>query len=126
MNREVNEMLSASSAQRPNQSNGKPELIPAQARELLNLRRLPAMLNVQQTAVMLGLAEHDIPVLVGAGLLKPLGNPPPNAVKHFAAVEVMELAGEIARLNKIRNAVYEYWRGKNAAKTRHSQYGNGR
>lgn len=88
----------------------------SQVRELLNLRRLPAMLNMAQTAAMLGLAEHDIPVLVRAGLLKPLGNPPPNAVKSFATVQVMELAGEIASLNKIRNTVYEYWRDKNASR----------
>jgi hypothetical protein len=110
MNHEVNEVLAA-------KSNGKPGLISAQARELLNLRRLPAMLNMAQTAAMLGLAEHDIPVLVRAGQLKPLGNPPPNAVKSFSTVQVMELAGEITTLNKIRNTVYEYWRGKNANKT---------
>ena len=46
-----------------------------QAKELLNLRRLPAMLNIQQTAVLLGLAEHDVPVLIGVGLLKSLGDP---------------------------------------------------
>ncbi len=44
------------------------------------------------------------------------GRPPPNAVKYFALIQVLELAGEISRLCKIRNAVYEYWRGKNAAK----------
>jgi hypothetical protein len=109
MNNEINEVLAR-------RSYGKPELISSQARELLNLRRLPAMLNMAQTAAMLGLAEHDIPVLVRAGLLKPLGNPPPNAVKSFATVQVMELAGEIASLNKIRNTVYEYWRDKNASR----------
>jgi hypothetical protein len=119
MNREVNEALFA-------RSNGKPELISAQARELLNLRRLPAMLNIQQTAVLLGLAEHDIPVLIGIGLLKPLGDPPPNAVKYFASIQVLELAGETFNLGKIRNAVYEYWRGKNAAKSksRFSRHGH--
>jgi hypothetical protein len=62
------------------------------------------MLNMAQTAVLLGLAEHDIPVLVRAGLLQPLGNPPANAVKHFATLQVMELAGEITQLGRIRNA----------------------
>ena len=116
MNTEINEILAA-------KSNGKPALISAQARELLNLRRLPAMLNMAQTAVMLGLAEHDIPVLIAAGLLKPLGNPPANAVKYFSTVEVLEMAGESAVLNKIRSTVYQYWRGKNAdnAKPRRSR-----
>ena len=69
MNRAVNEFLAAKTVE-------KPALISNQARELLNLRRLPAMLNMAQTAVMLGLAEHDIPVLVRHGLLQPLGDPP--------------------------------------------------
>lgn len=110
MNNEINEFLAA-------KASGRPGLISAQVKELLNLRRLPAMLNTAQTAALIGLAEHDIPVLVRAGLLKPLGNPPPNAVKSFATVQVMELAGELASLNKIRNTVYEYWRGKNACRS---------
>lgn len=118
MNRNVNEFLAAKTAERP-------ALISNQARELLNLRRLPAMLNMAQTAVMLGLAEHDIPVLVRHGLLQPLGDPPPNAVKSFATAQVLELAGEMAQLAKIRNAVYEHWREKNAAKTKANQPRNG-
>jgi hypothetical protein len=115
MNTSINEILDA-------KSNGKPTLISAQARELLNLRRLPAMLTTAQTAVLLGLAEHDIPVLIAAGLLKPLGNPPSNAVKYFGTVEVLEMAGERAVLNKIRSAVYQYWRGKNAANAKLRRY----
>ena len=111
----VNEVMAAKA--QAAQANGKPPLISAQARELLNLRRLPAMLNVQQTATLLGLAEHDIPVLLNACLLKPLGGAQPNAVKYFASVQVLELAGEVAVLNQIRRAVSEYWRGKNAART---------
>ena len=118
MNAEINEFLAT-------KSNGKPSLISAQAKELLNLRRLPAMLNMAQTAVMLGLAEHDIPVLITAGLLKPLGNPPSNSVKYFGTVEVLEMAGESAILNKIRRTVYQYWCAKNAARTSSCQSRNG-
>jgi hypothetical protein len=118
MNAEINEVLAA-------KSNGKPGLISAQAKELLNLRRLPAMLNTPQTAVLLGLSEHDIPVLIVAGLLKPLGNPPTNAVKYFGTVEVLEMAGESAVLNKIRSTVYQYWRRKNAGNAKPRRYRNG-
>ena len=76
---------------------------------------LAERLNIPQTAVLLGLGEHDIPLLIAAGLLKPLGNPPVNAVKYFGTVEILELAGESAVLNKIRSTVYHYWRGKNAS-----------
>lgn len=118
MNNEINEILAA-------KSNGKPGLISPQAKELLNLRRLPAMLNTPQTAVLLGLGEHDIPVLIAAGLLKPLGNPPANAVKYFGTVEVLEMAGESAVLNKIRSTVYQYWRGKNADYAKPRRFRNG-
>ncbi len=118
MNGQINEFLTA-------KSNGKPVLISAQAKELLNLRRLPAMLNSAQAAVLLGVAEQDIPVLARAGLLKPLGDPPPNAVKSYSAVQVLELAGEIAMLNKIRRTVYIYWRAKNAVYTSPRRARNG-
>lgn len=96
---------------------GRIELVSLQARDVLNLRRLPARLTVQQTAALLNCGEHDIPVLVSRGLLQPLGHPPPNAVKYFAPTEVLELAGDSKRMGQICDAVYEHWRGKNAAKT---------
>ena len=119
MNTHVNERIGSGAAAGAKSPTGSrpPELISATAKELLNLRRLPAMLNTAQTAALIGLAEHDIPVLVSVGLLEPLGDPPPSAVKHFATVQVMELAGEIALLSKMRNALYEHWRNKNARKS---------
>jgi hypothetical protein len=59
-------------------------------RELLNLRNLPARLEIQETGWYLGFAPHAIPILIGAGLLKPLGHPPRNGVKYFAAVTLAE------------------------------------
>jgi hypothetical protein len=94
----------------------KPPLISNSARELLNLRRLPAMLNVAQTATLLSRAEHDIPLLVRAGILKPLGNPPPNAVKFFATIEVLELAEDRDALNHICEIIVQHWQKKNQAK----------
>jgi hypothetical protein len=35
---------------------------------------------------------HDIPVLVKSKMLKPLGNPPQQAVKYFAAAEIEKLS----------------------------------
>ena len=96
---------------------GHPELVPHHIRELLNLRRLPAMLTAGQTAALLDCGgEHNIPVLVRAGLLHPLGTPPANAVKYFATVHVLELAADVKRLGRIRDAIYEHWNRKNARK----------
>ena len=93
------------------------ELVPVHVRELLNVRRLPARLNVPQTAALLNCGEHDIPLLVRRGLLKPLGHPPPNAMKYFAPTEILELAGDSKRMGQICDAIHDYWRGKNAAKS---------
>jgi hypothetical protein len=59
---------------------------------------------------------HDVPILVAARLLKPLGNPPPNSVKFFAASELLELAKDRVGLAKVTNAVNQHWQRRNAAK----------
>lgn len=59
-----------------------------QQRYLSLLGRLPARLNVEQAAWVLNCQSHDIPVLVAARLLKPLGKPPAYGVKYFATALV--------------------------------------
>jgi hypothetical protein len=113
MNPPLNERVNGHAGNGIRKPDDKPVLIASQARDLLNLRRLPAMLTIAQTAVLLNRGEHDIPVLVRAGLLKPLGAPPPNAVKFFATVEVLELADDRHVLDRICAVLTEYWRGKN-------------
>jgi hypothetical protein len=66
----------------------------------LNTLRLPARLNVEQTASILGFGAHDIPVLVRSRLLKPLGGGVRNCVKYFAAVEVEKLSRDKQWLDK--------------------------
>ena len=126
MNRGINEAVAGGLPARFVRSSGQPELLGAHARELLNLRRLPAMLNMQQAAVILGVGEHDMPALIRAGLLEPLGDPQANAVKYFAGIQILEMAGDPAYLGKIRNAIYEYWQGKKSAKAKPRQQRNGR
>ena len=57
----------------------------------LNVIRLPARLNKEQAAAVLGFAPHDLQVLIRAKKLKPLGSGAPNRVKYFAAVEIEKL-----------------------------------
>ena len=75
-------------------------------------RGLPARLDVGATAKLLGFAEHDIPVLVAAGRLTPLGDPAPNAPKWFAAVEVIQLAADREWLHKATKEISRHWRDK--------------
>src|SRR5262245_11893612 len=87
-------------------------------RTVLSLERLPARLDVQQTAALLGFQEHDIPVLVKAGLLKPLGKPAVNAVRYFSALIVEQLARDAGWLGRSTNTIYRHWQKKREREVR--------
>ena len=57
-----------------------------------------------------------MPILVATRVLKPLGNPPPNGIKFFAASELLELVKDRTWLAKVTNALNQHWQKKNAAK----------
>jgi hypothetical protein len=80
---------------------------------LLNCFRLPARLSAEEAAYMLGFQEHDIPVLVKAKLLKPLGSPAQAAPKWFAAAEIEVLSRDPKFLAKATDAVSARWRNRN-------------
>jgi hypothetical protein len=73
---------------------------------------LPARVNSEEASWLLGFAPHDIPVLVKAGLIKPLGRPAQSAVKYFAAVELEELKVDRKWLSRATEVVYGHWREK--------------
>jgi hypothetical protein len=79
---------------------------------------IPARLDYETTAKLLGFPEHDIPVLVKKGLLKPLGKPVPNCSKYFAACEIEALSLQAEWLHKATQAIYDRWHKKNAKKKR--------
>jgi hypothetical protein len=78
--------------------------------------RLPARLTAEQAAWVLNCQPHDVPVLVAARLLKPLGNPQKNSVKYFAASELLEQVQDRTWLAKVTNALNQHWQKRNAAK----------
>jgi len=76
-------------------------------KEFLNLASPPGRLNATEAAWKLGFEPDHIPILVSADLLKPLGHPPPGAMKFFLTAEIeqkksdakwMAKASEIVRL----------------------------
>lgn len=87
-----------------------------QQRFLALLGQLPARLTVEQTAWVLNCQTHDIPILVAARLLKPLGNPPANGVKFFGTTDVLELTKDRTWLTKVSNAIHLHWHRQNARK----------
>jgi hypothetical protein len=87
------------------------------------LGRLPARLTAEQAAWVLNCQPHDVPALVAGRLLKPLGNPAPNAIKFFATSDLLELAEDRAWLVKMTTAINQHWQRQNARKGSH--FGNG-
>ena len=77
-----------------------------------------ARLTVDQTAWALNFQPHDIPILVRAGLLKPLGNPPQNGVKFFATREVLELSKDDKWLHRATAAIHQHWHTRNSRKAK--------
>ena len=82
--------------------------------------RLPGRLNSELAARLLGFQKHDIPVLIAAKLLEPLGKPVPNAPKYFAAVSLEVLRSDPAWLDKAAKSIGRHWRIRNGSKTAHS------
>jgi len=71
-------------------------------RQFLSLLRQPlARLTVEQTAWALNFQHYEIGTLVTLRHLKPIGNPAPNAPKHFHAKDILELAGNKTWLSSL-------------------------
>lgn len=87
-----------------------------QDRFMALLGRPPARLTAEQAAWVFNCQTHDIPILVVARLLRPLGNPPPNGIKYFSTAEVLELAKDRSWLAKVTNTVSQHRQKKNARK----------
>jgi hypothetical protein len=88
----------------------------AQQTEFLSWKIAPARLTATQTAWFLGFEPHEIPMLVAAGLLKPLGRPPRNSTKFFATATLEQLRGDEKWLARASDAICGYWRERNARK----------
>ncbi|MGE4183101.1 MAG: hypothetical protein AB7J34_25055 [Limisphaerales bacterium] len=89
------------------------------------LTRPPVRLTAEQTAWVLNCQPHDIPILVAARLIRPLGNPPANGIKYFATAEILELAEERNWLARMTNALHEHWQVRNAARNHPAGRRNG-
>jgi hypothetical protein len=85
-----------------------------QHRFLTLLGQVPARLTAEQAAWVLNCQAHDIPALVAARLLKPLGNPPVNGIKFFSTADLLELTKDRAWLVRVTNAVNQHWQSQNA------------
>jgi hypothetical protein len=91
-----------------------------QQRFLSLLGQLPARLTAEQAGWVLNCQPHDIPALISARLLKPLGNPSQNSTKYFATADVLEITKDRAWLVKVTNTICQHWQKQNARKKDHA------
>ena len=89
-------------------------ILSAEQTEFLSWKIIPARLDATQTAWLLGFEPHEIPMLVAAGLLKPLGHPARNSRKYFAAQILDQLRRDEKWLARASDAISSYWRQRNA------------
>jgi hypothetical protein len=87
-------------------------------KEFLSLIRPPARLMAEEAAWELGFAPHDIPVLVNAGLLKPLGKPAASGTKYFATATLVKLRDDVNWLARASDAIVRHWQTKNVQKSK--------
>ena len=84
--------------------------------EFLSWKIVPARLNATQAAWFLGFELHEIPILMAANLLKPLGHPARNSTKFFATQTLEQLWRDEKWLARASDAITNYWKQRNARK----------
>ena len=87
-----------------------------QHRFLMISKQLPARLTAKQAAWVINCQPHDVPTLVAARLLKPLGNPPPNGIKFFSCGDLIELTKDRSWLVRVTVAINQHWQKQNVRK----------
>jgi hypothetical protein len=87
-----------------------------QFRFMTLLGKLPTRLTAEQAGWVLNCQSHDIPALMNARLLKPLGNPSPNGTKYFATADLLETAKDRSWLNRATAVINQHWQRQNGRK----------
>ena len=106
----------ARAATNPSISHHRRMNVTAQQTEFLSWKVVPARLDATQAAWFLGFEPHEIPRLVTAGLLKPLGHPARNSTKFFATETLEQFRRDEKWLARASDAIASYWRERNARK----------
>ena len=73
--------------------------------EFMSLPRVPGRMTVEEAAWYLGFSQTDISILVGVGLLKPLGKPASNGIRYFARPDLDQLCGDSKWLDRASAAL---------------------
>src|SRR5258708_4649640 len=88
--------------------NGKSSIkmnVTEQQSKFLGWKVIPARLDATRAAWFLGFDPHEVPMLVGTGLLKPLGHPARSSTKYFAAETLDQLRHDEKWLARASDAI---------------------
>ena len=86
-----------------------------EARALLTLLNLPAVLSAEEASWLLGFRPHEIKILTRKGHLKCLGKPRRGS-KRYATSYLLELKSDVAWLSRGTDVLAQHWRINNEAK----------
>jgi len=89
---------------------------PQEIRWLFSAIRLPAILEADEAAALLGVPSHSIPILIGAKHLRPLGKPTAKAAKKFSSQDIIEHSGDRKWQDQAIRVIEAYWINQNALK----------
>jgi hypothetical protein len=82
--------------------------------DVLNLHRLPARLRAEHVSLLLGCSMDDLRILGRTGILRPLGGQvAPNAIKHYATIDIEALMSDRSFLEKMTRAILKSHKAKN-------------
>lgn len=90
-------------------------------RQSLDRERPPARMTAAQAADFLGFEKEDLALLAKEKILRPLGRPVANAVKYYAAVDVLEFSQDRRRLERATELLYQRNRSKSDAQRAREQ-----
>ena len=85
--------------------------------------QLPGRLTAEQAGWVLNCQPHEIPALISARLLKPLGNPAQNSAKFSETADVLESLKDRFWLVKMTNTINQHWQRQNTRQKNHSADG---
>src|SRR5688572_17340075 len=92
---------------------------PERAR-LLNVNKLPAFIDREEAADLLGRETHEMKIFEDAGFLKPCGHPPPHGKIMYSSAAVEKLVAKIGEqpkfADRVADAPYAHWKNKNGRK----------
>jgi hypothetical protein len=89
--------------------------------ELLNCRRLPARLTLDQAALLLGIHPDGMDYLVEIGLIEPLGGFPRGVQRLFAAVYIEHLGKDVKWLAKATAKIRQFNQQRNIARKNYAK-----